>query len=112
MTDLSRTDYFTDPSLVDDPYAYYEFLRSLGPVHQEPFQGVFAVTGYEEALAIYRDDETFSSCNSVGGPFPGLPVEVHGDDISDVIEQYRDVFPLSDNFTTFDQRSTRSTALC
>lgn len=103
MTDLSRIDYFTDPSLVEDPYAYYEYLRSLGPVHQEPYQDVFAVTGYEEALAIYRDDETFSSCNSVGGPFPGLPVEVVGDDISEVIEQYRDVFPLSDNFTTFDQ---------
>jgi cytochrome P450 len=103
VTDLSRIDYFTDPSLVEDPYAYYEYLRSLGPVHQEPYQDVFAVTGYEEALAIYRDDETFSSCNSVGGPFPGLPVEVVGDDISEVIEQYRDVFPLSDNFTTFDQ---------
>jgi len=25
--------------------------------------------------AVYRDDATLSSCNSVGGPIPGLPVE-------------------------------------
>jgi cytochrome P450 family 150 subfamily A5 len=102
MPDYSDTDYFTDAALVDDPYAYYEFLRAQCPIHQERFQSVYAVTGYDEAVAVYRDDETFSSCNAVGGPFPGLPVETRGDDISDLIEQYRNVFPLSDNFTTFD----------
>jgi cytochrome P450 len=103
MTNLRSTDYFTDTSLVEDPYQYYESLRAQCPVHQEPYQGTYAVTGYDEAAAIYRDDQTFSSCNAVGGPFPGLPVEPEGDDISNLIEQYRDVFPLSDNFTTFDQ---------
>jgi cytochrome P450 len=103
MTDVRSTDYFTDASLVADPYQYYETLRAQCPVHREPYQGTYAVTGYHEAAAIYRDDQTFSSCNAVGGPFPGLPVEPEGDDISDLIEQYRHVFPLSDNFTTFDQ---------
>jgi cytochrome P450 family 150 subfamily A5 len=103
LTDLSSTNYFMDPSLVEDPYEYYEYLRSRCPVYQEPYQGTFAVTGYDEAAAVYRDDQTFSSCNAVGGPFPGLPVEPEGDDISDLIEQYRHVFPLSDNYTTFDQ---------
>jgi cytochrome P450 len=103
VTDHSTTDYFTDATLVDDPYDYYESLRSQCPVQREPYYGVFAVTGHDEAVAIYRDDATFSSCNAVGGPFPGLPVEPEGDDISDLIEQYRHVFPLSDNFTTFDQ---------
>ena len=31
------------------------------------------VTGYEEAIAVFHDTATFSSCNSVTGPFPGLP---------------------------------------
>jgi cytochrome P450 len=103
MTNSNDTNYFTDPSLVEDPYQYYEFWRAQGPVHQEPYQGTYAVTGYDEAAAIYRDDQTFSSCNAVGGPFPGLPVEPEGDDISNLIEEHRHVFPLSDNFTTFDQ---------
>jgi cytochrome P450 len=103
LTDLSSTNYFTDPSLVEDPYEYYEYLRSRCPVYQEPYQATYAVTGYDEAASVYRDDQTFSSCNAVGGPFPGLPVEPEGDEISDLIEQYRHVFPLSDNFTTFDQ---------
>jgi cytochrome P450 len=102
MIDVSTTDYFTDPALVDDPYEYYEALRAEHPVVQEPFKGVYAVTGYDEAAAIYRDDQTFSSCNAVGGPFPGLPVAPAGDDVSEQIEQHRHVFPLSDNFTTFD----------
>ena len=102
MIDFTGADYFTDASLVEDPYGYYDLLRAQGPVCREPYQGTYAVTGYEEAVAVYRDDDTFSSCNSVGGPFPGLPVEADGDDISDLIETYRHVFPLSDNFTTFD----------
>jgi cytochrome P450 len=102
MSDFTDVDYFTDASLVEDPYSYYEHLRAQGTVWPESYQGTYAVTGYEEAVRVYRDDETFSSCNSVGGPFPGLPVEAHGDDISDLIETYRNVFPLSDNFATFD----------
>ena len=102
MTDFEVIDYFSDESLVEDPYGYFEHLRSLCPVHQEPHHGVLAVTGYDEAVAVYRDDDSFSSCNVVGGPFPGLPVEAVGDDITALIEDYRHVFPLSENFTTFD----------
>jgi cytochrome P450 family 150 subfamily A5 len=103
LTDLTGSNFFTDAALVQDPYEYYEHLRGKCPVHQEPHQGVYAVTGYDEVAAVYRDDRTFSSCNAVGGPFPGLPVTPEGDDISDLIAEHRQVFPLSDNFTTFDQ---------
>lgn len=102
MIDFETIDYFTDKSLVEDPYSYFEHIRSLCPVYQEPHHGVLAVTGYDEAVAVYRDDDAFSSCNVVGGPFPGLPVEAVGDDITALIEDYRHVFPLSENFTTFD----------
>jgi len=102
VTDFSRADYFTDPSLVENPFEYYDYLRSQCPVHREPHHGVFAVTGYDEALAVFRDSENFSSCNVVGGPFPGLPVEPKGDDITELIAQHRHVFPLSENFATYD----------
>ena len=45
------------------------------------------VTGWEEAVDVYNDAETFSSCISVTGPFPGFPVPLEGDDVTELIEQ-------------------------
>jgi cytochrome P450 len=41
-------------------------------------------------------------CNTASGPFPGLPVEPGTDDVTDLIEQHRATFPLSEHFATFD----------
>src|SRR5690242_3548650 len=60
------------------------------------------VTGYEEAVAIYNDTARFSSCNSVTGPFPGFPVPLTGDDVSELIEAHRDELPFHDQLPTFD----------
>ena len=60
------------------------------------------VTGYDEATAVYNDPDTFSSCNSPTGPFPGFPVALEGDDVSALIEQHRDQLPMSDQLLTFD----------
>ena len=60
------------------------------------------VTGHAEALSVYNDPAVFSSCNSVTGPFPGFPVPLEGDDVSPLIEQYRDQLPMSDQVITFD----------
>ena len=60
------------------------------------------VTGYDEALAIYHDVETFSSANSVTGPFPGFNPSLQGDDVTDQIERQRDELPFSDQLPTFD----------
>ncbi len=49
----------------------------------EPNHGVVMVTGYDEAVSVYTNTTTFSSCNSVTGPFPGFPVPLEGDDVSD-----------------------------
>ena len=96
-------DYFTDQSLIADPYPYFEHLRSKCPVTHLPHHGVVAVTGHEELMEVYRDKDTYSSCNSVTGPFPGLPVQPEGDDISALIEQYRDQLPMSEYVVTEDQ---------
>ena len=95
-------DFFSDESLLEDPFEYYEFVRAQGPVWREPYHGSFVVTGYDEIATVYRDTDTFSSCNSFGGPFPGLPEEPADDDASALIEQYRDVFPSSESLITFD----------
>ena len=65
-----------------------------------PFN-VLAVTGHEEALAVYKDP-AFSSCISVAGPFSGLPFGPGGDDVSELIEQHRANVPMAEHITSQD----------
>ena len=105
--DFEGVDFFRDEAVVADPYPYFDFLREQGPVVREPQHGVFMVTGYEEAWAIYADNAAFSSCNSVTGPFPGFPVPLAGDDVSAMIEEHRNELPFSDQLTTMDPPAQR-----
>ncbi len=103
MANESKTvDFFLGTELLADPYPYFDALRAQGPVQQEDHHGVYMVTGYDEALAVLNDSEHFSSCTAVTGPFPGFPVPLEGDDISEQIERHRDELPLSDQLPTFD----------
>ncbi len=102
MTDFETIDYFMDPSLTDDPYSYYEYLRSKGPVVHLPHHNVVAVTGYDEVFEVFRETATYSSCNCISGPFPGLPVEPEGDDVNGLIEQHRHELPMSEYVITQD----------
>ena len=102
VTDFDTTDYFTDPSLVPDPHPYFDYLRGKGAGDAESQHGVVAVTGYDEAMALYKDIDSFSSCIAVGGPFPPLPFEPSGDDISDLIDQHRSELPLHEHMVTMD----------
>lgn len=101
MTDYESTNFFTDQSLVPDPYPYFDHLRAKCPVLDQPEQGVLAITGHQEALAVYKD-AAMSACVSVAGPFSGLPFEPAGDDIGDLIEAYRDQIPMSEHIVTQD----------
>jgi cytochrome P450 len=98
--DFDRIDFFTNGALVNDPYPYVEHLRAKGPVTRLPHRGVVAVTGYEEGLAVWRDDDRFSAINITTGPF--LPLTPQGDDITDQIEQHRAEMPLGGIIATED----------
>ena len=102
MVDVDGADFFTSRELVADPYPYSDALRERCPVSREPHHGVVMVTGFDEALEIYHDSDRFSSCTAVTGPFPGFPVPLDGDDISDLIAAHRDELPYSDQLPTFD----------
>ncbi len=102
MTDPATTNFFRDRSVQDDPYPYFDMLRSTSPVWQEPHHGVYMVTGYEEALAVYNDAAHFSSCNTVSGPFKKFSVPLQGDDVSAIIDGHRDELPFSDQLPSFD----------
>ncbi len=79
---LESADFFTDTALVSDPYRYFDALRSRCPVHPVAHPGVVAVTGYDEAVEVYRDGATYSSCNSVGGPYPPLEIQPEVTDVT------------------------------
>jgi cytochrome P450 len=101
LSDFESVDFFTDPSLIPDPYPYFDHLRERCPVISRSEQGVVAITGHREALAVYKDP-AFSSCVSVAGPFSGLPFEPEGDDIGQLIEQHRSQIPMSEHIVTQD----------
>ena len=101
-TDLDAVDFFTDNRLLHDPYDYLAALREQCPVRREPHHDVVMITGYEEAVAVYNDNVRFSSCTAVTGPFPGFPVPLEGDDISDLIAAHRDELPFNDQLPTLD----------
>ena len=100
--DPAGIDWFRDPRLVADPYPYFNALRDKCPVEPEDHYGVTMITGWEEAVSVYNDETTFSSCLSVTGPFPGFPVPLEGDDVTDLIEKHRDELPFSDQLPTLD----------
>lgn len=99
--DFDSIDFFTDASLIPDPYPYFDHLRAQCPVLPRSDQGVLAITGHREALAVYKDP-AFSSCVSVAGPFSGLPFEPEGDDIGALIEAHRSQIPMSEHIVTQD----------
>jgi cytochrome P450 len=101
MTDYDQVDFFTDKSVIDDPYPYFEHLRAQCPVFDDPRSGVVAVTGYDELNATYRDTQSFSSINSSLGAFP-LPFTPEGDDIAEQLEAHREQFPLNEHLVSFD----------
>jgi cytochrome P450 family 150 subfamily A5 len=105
VSDFTEMDFFRDARLVENPYPYYEALRQQCPVARENHHGVTMVTGWEEAVGVLSDADTFSSCISVTGPFPGFPVSLEGlgsSDITGLIEQHRDKLPFSDQLPTLD----------
>jgi cytochrome P450 len=101
--EFDSIDFFRGNELVADPYPYFDWLRAQCPVQREQGQNVYMVTGYDEACTVYADTDSFSSCNSVTGPFPGFPVPLEGrDDVSELIDQHRHELPFSDQITTMD----------
>src|SRR5579864_8749055 len=91
MSNFDEVDIFTDAEIAKRPDPYFDYLRSRGPaVRLRP--DLVAVTDYATGLAIFRDDEHYSTVNAALGPFE-LPFTPEGDDITAQIEAHRDQIP-------------------
>ncbi len=95
-------DYFTDHTVLRDPYSFFAKLYALTPVYHSPIHDLVYVTGFEESLAVLRNTDDFSSVISVGGPVIALPFTPQRGDISDQIEAFRSQFPASNMLVTYD----------
>jgi cytochrome P450 len=100
MRDYATADFYKDVDLVDDPHAYFDFLRAQGPVTRLPHRNVVAVTGYEETVQVMLDTEHFSSINAVTGPMTELPFKPQGDDIAAELEAARPKIAFADQIVT------------
>jgi cytochrome P450 family 150 subfamily A5 len=88
MIEFESVNFFRDQAVQDDPYSYFNWVRSQSPVWLEPNYGMFVITGYQEAMAVYSDPATFpenqpasgtfSSCNVVCGSFVKLSTPFEG----------------------------------
>ena len=101
-------DYFTDLSVLLDPYDYFANVFAEGPVHQIPGRDYLIVTGFEESVEVLRNTKDFSSAFTTLGSGAPLPFVPQGDDISEQIEEHRNPNELMVTYDGAHHTATRS----
>lgn len=104
MQSLEDRDYFTDHSILKDPYAYFEAIRAKGPVYQIPSSGLIVITGFDEILEVLKNTNDFSSVIAPSGPAAPLPFQPQGSDITPQIEAHRTDFVGGDLVVAYDDQ--------
>jgi hypothetical protein len=70
---MEEPDFYLDPEVSQDPYPFYERMRSQCPVLLERYHQSILVSGYAETIAVAKDSHSYSACNAMTGPFCGFP---------------------------------------
>ncbi len=99
---LAERDYFTDPEILVDPYQYFEAMRPQGPICRLEQHDCLLITGFEEALEVWRNPKDFSAVNSLAGAAFPLPFVAQGSDISEQLEENRSKFVGHDLVVCYD----------
>ncbi len=105
-------DFFTDRTVLLDPYSWLDESRAKGPVREMDEREVVMITGFAEAAAVLLDADAFSSAIAAAGPTAPLPFEARGGDISDQIVEHHHKFVGSEQLVSYDgQRHTAARSL-
>jgi cytochrome P450 len=99
---FQEPDFFTDHSVLLNPYEPLDAVRSQSSVRQMESHDFVMVTGFAEATAVLLDGEHFSSVIAAAGPTAPLPFEPEGDDITDQIAAHHHEFVGHETFLSFD----------
>lgn len=86
---LEDRDFFTDAEILTDPYEYFEAVRAHGPIYQPKDKDYLIVTGFNEALEIFKNSADFSSSIALQGAAHPLTFTPEGPDISEQLEKHR-----------------------
>jgi cytochrome P450 len=98
---IADRDYFTDRTVLLDPYAWFEAKRAEGPVTRLPDRNALLVTGFQECVSVLLDTENFSSFVATV-PTEPLPFPVESDDITAQLEAQRGRNPMTDLMVNYD----------
>ncbi|MGB8363861.1 MAG: cytochrome P450 [Rhizomicrobium sp.] len=104
MTDQTtkERDFFTDRSVLLDPYSWLDESRAKGRVRKLDSRDVLMVTGFGEASEVLLNNDAFSSAIAAAGPTAPLPFEPRGNDITDQIAEHHHKFVGSESFISYD----------
>lgn len=102
--DLTQCDYFTDLSLLLDPYEYFRQMYEQGPIYPTVNDNVLLVTGFEEAVEVLRNNKDFSSVIGTSGAGEPWPFEPNGSDISHQIDAFREQLGMMDLMVNYDDK--------
>ncbi len=86
-------DFFAlDPASVNDPWAFWDWVRSQSRAYKDPSTGVYIVTGYQDILEIGRSPEIFSSAVAATGHLTEFPGELkgEGEELQALLHSWRD----------------------
>lgn len=100
--DATERDFFTDRSVLLDPYSWLEQSRTKGRVRWMDARDVLMITGFAEASEVLLGGERFSSAIAAAGPTAPLPFEPDSDDITDQIAEHHHKFVGSEQFISYD----------
>ena len=102
MPEGADRDYFTDRSVLLDPYDFFEEVRARGPVVQREDRDMLFITGFAEAVEVLLNKADFSSSIAGAGPAAPLPYEVDSDDISVKVAAHAESIRAQDLMINYD----------
>lgn len=102
MPEGADRDYFTDRSVLLDPYDFFEEVRARGPVVQREDRDMLFITGFAEAVEVLLNKADFSSSIAGAGPAAPLPYEVDSGDISARVAAHAESIRAQDLMINYD----------